>query len=68
MDDVLQSYGGAESEAVRNDNLKISDYPPVGWRGRLLSPAHLDESKPTWMSPSLIAKPKSDWSSYGVSM
>ncbi|PSS36298.1 Proline-rich protein [Actinidia chinensis var. chinensis] len=62
------SYGGAGSEAVRKDNLKTSDYPPVGWRGRLLSPAHLDESKPTWMSPSPVAKPKPDWSSYGVSM
>ncbi|GFZ17521.1 hypothetical protein Acr_26g0007910 [Actinidia rufa] len=39
------SYGRAGSEAVRKDNLKTSDYPPVGWRGRLLSPAHLDESK-----------------------
>ncbi|GFS38384.1 ADP/ATP carrier 2 [Actinidia rufa] len=62
------SYGGAGSEVVRKDNLKTSDYPPVGWRGRLLSPAHLDESKPTWMSPSPVAKPKPDWSSYGVSM
>ncbi|GFZ05641.1 hypothetical protein Acr_17g0012130 [Actinidia rufa] len=62
------SYEGAGSEAVRKDNLKTSDYPPVGWRGRLLSPAHLDESKPTWMSPSPVAKPKPDWSSYGVSM
>ncbi|GFZ00919.1 hypothetical protein Acr_14g0005540 [Actinidia rufa] len=62
------SYGGAGSEVVRKDNLKTSDYPPVGWRGRLLSPAHLDESKPTWMSPSPVAKPKPDWSSCGVSM
>ncbi|GFS37114.1 hypothetical protein Acr_00g0049960 [Actinidia rufa] len=62
------SYGGAGSEAVRKDNLKTSDYPLVGWRGRLLSPAHLDESKPTWMSPSPVAKPKPDWSSYRVSM
>ncbi|GFY94004.1 hypothetical protein Acr_09g0004500 [Actinidia rufa] len=67
-DAVLQSYGRAGSEAVRKDNLKTSNYPPVGWRGRLLSPAHLDESKPTWMSPSPVAKPKPDWSSYGVSM
>ncbi|GFY93027.1 hypothetical protein Acr_08g0014230 [Actinidia rufa] len=59
---------GAGSEAVRKDNLMTSDYPPVGWMGRLLSPAHLDESKPTWMSPSPIAKPKPDWSSCGVSM
>ncbi|GFY99519.1 hypothetical protein Acr_13g0009190 [Actinidia rufa] len=29
------SYGGAGSEVVRKDNLKTSDYPPVGWRGRL---------------------------------
>ncbi|GFY96388.1 hypothetical protein Acr_11g0006940 [Actinidia rufa] len=63
-----KSYGGAGSEAVKKDNLKTSDYPPVGWRGRLLSSAHLDESKPTWMSPSSVAKPKPDWSSYGVSM
>ncbi|GFZ09348.1 hypothetical protein Acr_20g0011560 [Actinidia rufa] len=59
-DAVLQSYGGAGSEAVRKDNLKTSDYPPVGWRGRLLIPAHLDESKPTWMSPRPVAKPKPD--------
>ncbi|GFZ16423.1 hypothetical protein Acr_25g0008320 [Actinidia rufa] len=63
-----ESYGGAGSEAVRKDNLKTSDYPPVGWRGRLLSPAHLDESKPIWKSPSPVAKPKPVWSSYGVSM
>ncbi|GFZ16178.1 hypothetical protein Acr_25g0005870 [Actinidia rufa] len=63
-----RSYGRAGSEAVRKDNLKTSDYPLVGWRGRLLSPAHLDESKPTWMSPSSVAKPKSDWSLHGVSM
>ncbi|GFY90772.1 hypothetical protein Acr_07g0009690 [Actinidia rufa] len=62
------SYGRAGSEAVRKDNLKTSDYPPVGWRGRLLSPAYLDESKPTWMSPSPVAKLKPDWSSYGMSM
>ncbi|GFY94053.1 hypothetical protein Acr_09g0004990 [Actinidia rufa] len=59
-DAVLQSYGGAGSEVVRKDNLKTSDYPPVGWRGRLLRPAHLDESKPTWMSPSPVAKSKPD--------
>ena len=29
------------------DDLKTSDYPLVGWRGRLLSPAHLDEFKPS---------------------
>ncbi|GFY80399.1 hypothetical protein Acr_01g0002080 [Actinidia rufa] len=63
-----KSYGGAGSEAVRKDNLKTLDYPPVGRRGRLLSPAHLDESKPTWISPSPVAKPKPDWSSYGMSM
>ncbi|GFS43265.1 hypothetical protein Acr_00g0084450 [Actinidia rufa] len=62
------SYGGVRSEAVKKDNLKTSDYPLVGWRGRLLSPAHLDESKRTWMSPSLVAKPKPGWSSYGVFM
>ncbi|GFZ13429.1 UDP-Glycosyltransferase superfamily protein [Actinidia rufa] len=37
-------------------------------RSILLSPAHLDESKPTWMSPSPVAKPKPDWSSCGVFM
>ncbi|GFZ18461.1 hydroxyproline-rich glycoprotein family protein [Actinidia rufa] len=52
------SYGGAGLEAIRKDNLKTSDYPLVGWRGRLLSPAHLDESKLTWMSPSPVAKSK----------
>ncbi|GFS30789.1 hypothetical protein Acr_00g0014080 [Actinidia rufa] len=59
-DAVLQSYGGAGSEVVRKDNLKTSDYPPVGWRGRLLSPAHLNESKTTWMSPSPVAESKPD--------
>ncbi|GFS43238.1 hypothetical protein Acr_00g0084320 [Actinidia rufa] len=42
-----RSYGGAGSEVVRMDNLKTSDYPLVGWNGRLLSLAHLDESKPS---------------------
>ncbi|GFZ21899.1 hypothetical protein Acr_29g0010610 [Actinidia rufa] len=60
------SYGRAGSEAVRMDNLKTSDYPLVGWRGRLLNPAHLDKSKSTWMSPSPVAKPS--WSLHGVSM
>ncbi|GFY92138.1 hypothetical protein Acr_08g0005340 [Actinidia rufa] len=40
-DAVLQSYGGAGSEVVRKDNLKTSDYPPMGWRGRLFSPSPL---------------------------
>ncbi|GFY95137.1 hypothetical protein Acr_10g0005220 [Actinidia rufa] len=31
-----KSYGGAGSEAVRKDNLKTSDYPPVGWRGEIV--------------------------------
>ncbi|GFS31257.1 hypothetical protein Acr_00g0016490 [Actinidia rufa] len=65
---ILQSYEGVGPETIKKDNLKTLDYPLVGWRGRLLSPAHLDESKPTWMSPSPVAKPKPDWSSYGVSM
>ncbi|GFY85526.1 pentatricopeptide repeat (PPR) superfamily protein [Actinidia rufa] len=55
---LAKSYGEAGPEAVRMDNLKTSDYPLVGWKGRLLSLAHLDESKPTWMSPSPVAKPK----------
>ncbi|GFZ19436.1 hypothetical protein Acr_28g0001410 [Actinidia rufa] len=42
---LAKSYGGTGPEAVKMDNLKTSDYPPVGWRGRLLSPTHLDESK-----------------------
>ncbi|GFZ06477.1 hypothetical protein Acr_18g0006470 [Actinidia rufa] len=42
---LVKFYGGAGSKTVRKDNLKTSDYPPVGWRERLLSPAHLDESK-----------------------
>ncbi|GFY85861.1 hypothetical protein Acr_04g0005990 [Actinidia rufa] len=50
--------GEARSEAIKKDNLKTSDYPLVGWMGRLLSPTHLDESKPTWMSPSSVAKLK----------
>ncbi|GFZ00426.1 hypothetical protein Acr_14g0000620 [Actinidia rufa] len=58
LGEKVQSYGGAGSEVVRKDNLKTSDYPPVGWRGRLLISAHLDESKPTWMSPSPVAKSK----------
>ncbi|GFZ01503.1 hypothetical protein Acr_15g0001120 [Actinidia rufa] len=40
-----RSYGGVGSEAIRIDNLKASDYPPAGLRGKLLSPTHLDESK-----------------------
>ncbi|GFY96812.1 NAD(P)-binding Rossmann-fold superfamily protein [Actinidia rufa] len=43
-------------EAVKMDNLKTSDYPPTGWRGKLLSPAHLDESQSTWTSLSPVAK------------
>ncbi|GFY95800.1 hypothetical protein Acr_11g0001060 [Actinidia rufa] len=35
-DAVLQSYGGAGSEAVMKDNLKTSNYPPVGWRGEIV--------------------------------
>ncbi|GFY96097.1 hypothetical protein Acr_11g0004030 [Actinidia rufa] len=49
---VPRSYGRAGSEAVKMDNLKISDYPPVGWRGRLLSPAQLNEFKPTHLDKS----------------
>ncbi|GFY95595.1 NAD(P)-binding Rossmann-fold superfamily protein [Actinidia rufa] len=30
--------------------------------------SHLDESKPTWMSPSPVAKPKLGWGSHEVSM
>ncbi|GFS40000.1 autophagy 2 [Actinidia rufa] len=30
-----RSYGGAGPEVVGMDNLKTSDYPPMGWRGRL---------------------------------
>ena len=40
-------YGRAGPEAIRMDNLKTSDYPLVDWKGRLLSPTHLDEFKPT---------------------
>ncbi|GFZ14252.1 hypothetical protein Acr_24g0004420 [Actinidia rufa] len=47
------------------ENIRL---PSSGLEGRLLSPAHLDEFKPTWMSPSPVAKPKPDWSSYGVSI
>ncbi|GFZ21721.1 hypothetical protein Acr_29g0008830 [Actinidia rufa] len=65
---LAKSYGRAGSEAIMMDNLKTSDNPPVGWRGRLLSPAHLDESKPTWISPSPVAKSKPGWSLHGVSM
>ncbi|GFY94083.1 hypothetical protein Acr_09g0005290 [Actinidia rufa] len=36
LDAVLQSYGGAGSEAVKKDNLKTSDYPLVGWRGEIV--------------------------------
>ncbi|GFS42430.1 hypothetical protein Acr_00g0079830 [Actinidia rufa] len=66
--DQWRSYWEAGSEAVKMDNLKTSDYPLVSWRGILLSPAHLDESKPTWMSPNPVAKPKLGWSLHGVSM
>ncbi|GFZ02553.1 hypothetical protein Acr_15g0011610 [Actinidia rufa] len=65
---LAKSYGRAGPEAIRMDNLKTSDYPLMGWRGRLLSLAHLDESKPIWMSPNPVAKPKANWSLYGVFM
>ncbi|GFS28974.1 hypothetical protein Acr_00g0004830 [Actinidia rufa] len=68
LSEKVQTLRGARPEAVRMDNLKTSDYRPVGWKGRLFSPAHLDESKPTWMSPSSVAKPKPDWSLHGVFM
>ncbi|GFS30861.1 hypothetical protein Acr_00g0014520 [Actinidia rufa] len=45
LGEKVQSYGGTGSKAVKKDNLKTSDYAPVGWRGRLLSLAHLDEFK-----------------------
>ncbi|GFY91014.1 hypothetical protein Acr_07g0012100 [Actinidia rufa] len=53
---LAKYYGGAGPETVKIDNLKISDYPLVGWRGRLLSQAHLDEFKPTWLSSSSVDK------------
>ncbi|GFS38362.1 hypothetical protein Acr_00g0057040 [Actinidia rufa] len=66
-----QSYGKSRPEAIRMDNLKTSNYLPVDWRrGRLLSSAHLDEFKPTWMSPSPVAepkpKPKPGWLTWSV--
>ncbi|GFS36790.1 hypothetical protein Acr_00g0048070 [Actinidia rufa] len=36
-----RSYRRAGSEVVGMDNLKTTDYPPMGWRGRLLDPAQL---------------------------
>ncbi|GFZ10573.1 hypothetical protein Acr_21g0011720 [Actinidia rufa] len=58
---TLRSYGRAGPEAIRMENLKTSDYPLGGWKGRLLSPAHLDEFKPTYLGPSAVV-------SHGVSM
>ncbi|GFS38035.1 hypothetical protein Acr_00g0055260 [Actinidia rufa] len=52
---MRRSYRGARLEAVRMDNLKTSDYPPMGWRGRLLSPAHLDEFKPSSQAQAQLA-------------
>ncbi|GFZ04974.1 hypothetical protein Acr_17g0005460 [Actinidia rufa] len=56
---------GAREEVVKMDNLKTPNYPPVGWKGRLLSPvqAHLDESR-----SSSQAQAKPGWGSHGVSM
>ncbi|GFS41449.1 hypothetical protein Acr_00g0074420 [Actinidia rufa] len=39
---LAKSYGGARPETIKIDNLKTSDYPLVGWRGRLLSPSSLE--------------------------
>ncbi|GFY95176.1 hypothetical protein Acr_10g0005610 [Actinidia rufa] len=39
---ALRSYGGAGSEVVGMDNLKTTDYPPMGWRGRLLEAAFIE--------------------------
>ncbi|GFS34256.1 hypothetical protein Acr_00g0032960 [Actinidia rufa] len=36
-----KSYRGAGPEVVGMDNLKNSEYPPMGWRGRLLDPAQI---------------------------
>ncbi|GFZ18900.1 hypothetical protein Acr_27g0006390 [Actinidia rufa] len=49
-----RSYGRAGSEVVRKDNLKTSDYPPMGWRGRLLDPAQVVRPK----DPAQVVKPK----------
>ncbi|GFY80334.1 hypothetical protein Acr_01g0001430 [Actinidia rufa] len=38
---LAKSYEGAGSEVVGKDNLKTSDYSPMGWRGRLLDPAQI---------------------------
>ncbi|GFY93906.1 hypothetical protein Acr_09g0003520 [Actinidia rufa] len=58
--DMYGSLLYSEGPETRNKslNLKTSYYPLVGWRERLLSATHLDESKLTWMSPNLVAKPK----------
>ncbi|GFS34167.1 hypothetical protein Acr_00g0032600 [Actinidia rufa] len=59
---------GSWIRSCQEGQLEDVRLPSSGLEGRLLSPAHLDESKPTWMSLSPVAKPKPDWSSYGVSM
>ncbi|GFZ21518.1 hypothetical protein Acr_29g0006800 [Actinidia rufa] len=43
-----RSYGGAGSEGFRKDNLKTSDYPPMGWRGEIVgsSPSSLSKKAP----------------------
>ncbi|GFZ03533.1 hypothetical protein Acr_16g0001570 [Actinidia rufa] len=52
---LAKSYGGAGPEAVRMDNLKTSDYPPMGWRGRLLKFSHLVKSKPSNQAQARLA-------------
>ena len=49
-----RSYNKVELKDVKMDNLKTSDYPLLGWMGRLLSLAHLDEFKPTYLGSSPI--------------
>ncbi|GFZ06203.1 hypothetical protein Acr_18g0003730 [Actinidia rufa] len=48
--------GGSWTRSCQDGQLEDIGLPSSGLEGRLLSLAYLDESKPTWMSPSPVAK------------
>ncbi|GFY97732.1 hypothetical protein Acr_12g0002730 [Actinidia rufa] len=49
---LAKSYRRAGPEVIEMDNLKISDYPPMGWRERLLDPAHRIKAHEAYLLPS----------------